>query len=108
MEECSSVKKSIFYKEDVIFNNCVYTDGKYINTDDGSCIINLDCEKANVDNVVTKVEMEMKGGYLFDYQVVYWKSGDMEEYSENKCYKYPINSLKSKNTIYRSLSKKIQ
>ncbi|MGE7020681.1 ArnT family glycosyltransferase [Solibacillus cecembensis] len=49
---------------------------------------------------VTKVEIKSKGGYIYDYMTVYWKTNNDSDFSESKVYRFPTNLFESKQTIF--------
>lgn len=53
------------------------------------------------NSVITKVELDMPGGYLYDYCTVYWTGSHTPEISENDVYgRFPRTSLNGKQTVY--------
>lgn len=51
--------------------------------------------------VISKVEMNISGGYLFDYSTVYWKSSEMSDFSEEYVYgRFARNIFENKITVY--------
>ena len=53
------------------------------------------------NSVITKVELDMPGGYLYDYCTVYWTGSHTPEISEDDVYgRFPRTSLNGKQTVY--------
>lgn len=80
-------------------------EGKYTNDKENTSIIKVKGEALNTSKrIVTKVEIDMSGGYFwYDYFTIYWQNSK-EEYNnyfdQNHYYKIPTNILKKHFTIY--------
>lgn len=59
----------------------------------------MNCQTVQ-EKVTTKVSINMQGGYLFDYMIVYWKNPDMEVMDEDHVYCFPINIFQKKHSVY--------
>lgn len=92
--------KHVLEEESIIPSSSYKVNGKYINDGSATSIINGNCNDLLDDNVVSKIELNIKGGYVYDYSVIYWKTDNMEEMDENHMFKFPINCFEKKKTIF--------
>ena len=77
--------------------------GKYKNDVNAPAIIKVNGSLTNESydkKIVTEVNINIQGGYLFDYMTVYWTGRKTEELTENAVYKFPINLFEKSQKIY--------
>ncbi len=76
----------------------------YINDVDAPPVINVTVPpvgRADGGRIVSKVTLNIRGGFFYDYMTVYWKSASVKEFSENHVYgRFPINFLEKRQTIH--------
>lgn len=52
-----------------------------------------------MENHISKIEIKSKGGYIYDYMTVYWKTNSDLDFSESKVYRFPTNLFEKEQTI---------
>lgn len=51
--------------------------------------------------VATKLELNISGGFLYDFMTVYWKSQKVTDFSESHVYpRFPINAFERRQVVY--------
>ncbi|MDQ0089964.1 hypothetical protein J2T12_003377 [Paenibacillus anaericanus] len=50
--------------------------------------------------IVSEVNLDFQGGYIYDYLTVYWTGTNTPDISEDKVYKFPINSFQRSHKIF--------
>lgn len=79
-------------------------EGVYINDVDAPAIISVSVPQSYAsrgERIVSKVILNISGGFYYDFMTVYWKSPAVKEFSENHVYgRFPTNFLESKKVIY--------
>lgn len=88
-----------YFEDDVVIENSSKNGSFYENCIDAPSFIKLNCQTVQ-EKVATKVSINMQGGYLFDYMIVYWKNPDMETMDEDHVYCFPINIFQKKHSVY--------
>ncbi|WP_098749147.1 glycosyltransferase family 39 protein [Paenibacillus sp. EZ-K15] len=94
------VKQSYTKEEISIENASEITRGSYVNNLVGPTIIRVNNKFTEYSDVVTEINFNISGGYFYDYMTVYWTGKNTPEITENAVYKYPINFMQKKQTIY--------
>ena len=102
VEQGEIILEKSYTENDVIIENSIKMNSIWCNNNMGPSIIKLDCSDIMTEqnNVVTKIELNLSGGYLWDFQVIYWTDRKMQNISENRCYSYPINVFQDQQIIY--------
>lgn len=75
----------------------------YKNNLSGPTIIRLEDESiinSKNSDIVSEINLNFQGGYIYDYMTIYWEGINTPEISENKVYKFPINSFQRKHKIF--------
>lgn len=102
-------KKYITYNslDNMQLENMIHIkNNKFKSTSTASPIIEIPINlySSKIDKIVTKVDINIRGGYLYDKMTVYWKdetdSLNVPRFNENKVYQFPINIFQTNHTIY--------
>lgn len=85
--------------------NPVIRNGKniYKNDVNAPAIIRLEVESkegSDNDKIASEINLNIQGGYLFDYMTIYWTGKNTPEITENSVYKFPINAQQKNHKIY--------
>lgn len=94
------IAKEEYFDDNVVIENCTKNGHFYENCVDAPSIIKLDCQTVSNDQAVTKVTLNIQGGYLSDYMTVYWKKPDMDVMNEDHVYHFPIHKFQKKQVVY--------
>lgn len=86
--------------EDITVENTYESQGKYINDGLGHSKTRAQCVDLDEKDIVTKIKLNIQGGYVFDYTTIYWTNDDTDVTSEEHCYKFPINAWEENKTVY--------
>ncbi|MDD1009927.1 glycosyltransferase family 39 protein [Pseudomonas shahriarae] len=79
-------------------------EGVYVNDLNAPAVINVSVPQTAIaggERIVSKVVLNMSGGFYYDFMTVYWKSPKIKEFSESHVYvRFPVNFLEKKQVIY--------
>ncbi len=91
--------KDYAFDEVIIENSVILEDGVYASNKKNPNLIKVECVPIN-DKVVTKVNINTGGGYIYDYITVYWKDENMIDMDENHVYRFPATVFRDSYTVY--------
>ena len=101
ISEISFTEKDI--DANVIFYNIEkQADGRFRGSEQATNIIEVTIPQDAVyteQNIITKVSLDLPGGYPFDMMTVYWTGANTPEYSESKVYSFPKAGWERSNVI---------
>lgn len=73
---------------------------KYKNIVTDPTIIRVNNVPLTKDDVISKIHIRSKGGYIFDYMTIYWATNNEREISESRVFRFPINPFEDSQTIF--------
>jgi len=105
VEDIESMNKNFIEKYDLESSNVTIENVEEINQKNKFKNIVSDPTLIRVNNIpimenhISKIEIKSKGGYIYDYMTVYWKTNSDLDFSESKVYRFPTNLFEKEQTI---------
>lgn len=93
-------QKNIVHDEIIVENSSNIGKGIYINDNLNTSMIKVTNILPLNNHVITKVDIDISGGYLYDRFVVYWQVPTMPSFDENHVYSIPTHFYQNKYTLY--------
>lgn len=100
VENGDIIAKKEYLEDDVIIENSNKKEHLYVNNKEYASKIMMECPTVQSESIVTKVNINIQGGYLSDYMTVYWKEPGMENMDESHVYRFPIHIFQKNRIVY--------
>lgn len=105
VEDIESMNKNFIEKYDLESSNVTIENVEEINQKNKFKNIVSDPTLIRVNNIpimensISEIKIKSKGGYIYDYMTVYWKTNSDLDFSESKVYRFPTNLFEKEQTI---------